>query len=155
MTKAKYRIKNWSSYNKSLVHRGSINLWISEEVCRDWFYCSKADRNNKKANKKSLLKSIVCSPNSSVHKASNTTAASTTNTNTTKSKRIEEKKKKKTQNFDKENLNELSFLGSPCTRDCSGHRAGYAWSQSKGGVPGTSPFSPSFNNGANLFVAGK
>ncbi len=54
-----------------------------------------------------------------------------------------------------ENLNELSFLGSPCTKDCSGHRAGYAWSQSKGGMPGTSPFSPSFNNGANLFVAGK
>jgi pyrimidine deaminase RibD-like protein len=54
-----------------------------------------------------------------------------------------------------ESLNELSFLGSPCTKDCSGHRAGYAWSQSKGGVPGNSPFSPSFNNGANLFVAGK
>lgn len=54
-----------------------------------------------------------------------------------------------------ENLNELSFLGSPCTKDCSGHRAGYAWSQSKGGVPGNSPFSPSFNNGANLFLAGK
>jgi len=57
--------------------------------------------------------------------------------------------------FLKSNLNELEFLGSPCTKDCSGHRAGYAWSQSKGGVPGTSPFSPSFNNGANLFVAGK
>ena len=56
MTKAKYRIKNWSSYNKSLVHRGSINLWISEEVCRDWFYCSKAYRNNKKANKKANKK---------------------------------------------------------------------------------------------------
>jgi pyrimidine deaminase RibD-like protein len=54
-----------------------------------------------------------------------------------------------------ENLNELSFLGSPCTKDCSGHRAGYAWSQAKGGVAGNSPFSPSFNNGANLFVAGK
>jgi pyrimidine deaminase RibD-like protein len=54
-----------------------------------------------------------------------------------------------------ENLTELSFLGSPCTKDCSGHRAGYAWSQSKGGVAGTSPFSPSFNNGANLFLAGK
>jgi pyrimidine deaminase RibD-like protein len=52
-------------------------------------------------------------------------------------------------------LDELSFLGSPCTKDCSGHRAGYAWSQSKGGVAGNSPFSPSFNNGANLFVAGK
>jgi pyrimidine deaminase RibD-like protein len=54
-----------------------------------------------------------------------------------------------------ENLNELSFLGSPCTKDCSGHRAGYAWSKAKGGVAGNSPFSPSFNNGANLFVAGK
>jgi pyrimidine deaminase RibD-like protein len=54
-----------------------------------------------------------------------------------------------------ENLTELSFLGSPCTKDCSGHRAGYAWSQAKGGVAGNSPFSPSFNNGANLFVAGK
>lgn len=57
--------------------------------------------------------------------------------------------------FLKDELTELNFLGSPCTKDCSGHRAGYAWSQSKGGVPGTSPFSPSFNNGANLFVAGK
>lgn len=57
--------------------------------------------------------------------------------------------------FLKDELTELSFLGSPCTKDCSGHRAGYAWSQSKGGVPGNSPFSPSFNNGANLFVAGK
>jgi pyrimidine deaminase RibD-like protein len=57
--------------------------------------------------------------------------------------------------FLKDKLDELSFLGSPCTKDCSGHRAGYAWSQSKGGVPGNSPFSPSFNNGANLFVAGK
>jgi pyrimidine deaminase RibD-like protein len=57
--------------------------------------------------------------------------------------------------FLKHKLDELSFLGSPCTQDCSGHRAGYAWSKSKGGVPGNSPFSPSFNNGANLFVAGK
>jgi hypothetical protein len=57
--------------------------------------------------------------------------------------------------LDEQQLDELSFLGSPCTKDCSGHRAGYAWSKSKGGVPGNSPFSPSFNNGANLFVAGK
>jgi pyrimidine deaminase RibD-like protein len=57
--------------------------------------------------------------------------------------------------LDNEQLDELSFLGSPCTKDCSGHRAGYAWSQSKGGQAGNSPFSPSFNNGANLFVDGK
>lgn len=26
----------------------------------------------------------------------------------------------------------LSFHGIPCTKDCSGHRAGYAWAQRKG-----------------------
>lgn len=57
--------------------------------------------------------------------------------------------------FLKDKLDELSFLGSPCTKDCSGHRAGYAWSQSKGGRLGNSPFSPSFNNGAKLYVDGK
>jgi hypothetical protein len=52
-------------------------------------------------------------------------------------------------------LDELSFLGSPCTKDCSGHRAGYAWSQSKGGRVAQSPFSPSFNKGSQLHVDGK
>ena len=54
-----------------------------------------------------------------------------------------------------EKLNELSFLGSPCTKDCSGHRAGYAWSKQRGGQQGNSPFSPSFNNGAQLYIDGK
>jgi len=57
--------------------------------------------------------------------------------------------------FLKDDLNELEFLGSPCTRDCSGHRAGYAWSQSKGGQVANSPFSPSFNTGSQLHVDGK
>jgi pyrimidine deaminase RibD-like protein len=57
--------------------------------------------------------------------------------------------------FLKDKLNELEFLGSPCTKDCSGHRAGYAWSQSKGGRVAQSPFSPSFNNGSQLHVDGK
>jgi pyrimidine deaminase RibD-like protein len=73
----------------------------------------------------------------------------------TRNKKIRALCKAFADTFLEESLNELNFLGSPCTRDCSGHRAGYAWSQSKGGVPGNSPFSPSFNNGANLFVAGK
>jgi pyrimidine deaminase RibD-like protein len=55
----------------------------------------------------------------------------------------------------KKDLNELSFLGSTCTKDCSGHRAGYAWSQSKGGQVAQSPFSPSFNKGSQLYVDGK
>jgi len=57
--------------------------------------------------------------------------------------------------FLKDDLNELEFLGSPCTKDCSGHRAGYAWSQSKGGRVAQNPFSPSFNNGSQLHVDGK
>jgi pyrimidine deaminase RibD-like protein len=59
------------------------------------------------------------------------------------------------ETFLKDELNELSFLGSPCTKDCSGHRAGYAWSKQRGGRQGNSPFSPSFNNGAQLYIDGK
>ena len=65
------------------------------------------------------------------------------------------KKFQKARAKTKQELDELSFLGSPCTKDCSGHRAGYAWSQSKGGRVAQSPFSPSFNNGSQLHVDGK
>lgn len=34
----KYRVKNWSLYNKALVNRGSITLWLSEEVISSWYY---------------------------------------------------------------------------------------------------------------------
>ena len=55
---------------------------------------------------------------------------------------------------EQEQLDELTFRGSPCTRDCSGHRAGYEWSQRKAGrVPNS--WSPSFNQGAALHRAGK
>ena len=53
-----------------------------------------------------------------------------------------------------EQLDELSFLGSPCTKDCSGHRAGYNWSKGRGKIHAAS-WSQSFNNGAALAVAGK
>jgi len=54
-----------------------------------------------------------------------------------------------------EQLDELSFLGSECTKDCSGHRAGYEWSKRKGLRQANSLYSPSFNKGAALAVAGK
>lgn len=54
----------------------------------------------------------------------------------------------------REQLRELQFLGSTCTKDCSGHRAGYNWSKRKGLVHAAS-WSPSFNKGAALAVAGK
>ena len=50
-------------------------------------------------------------------------------------------------------LDELSFLGSPCTKDCSGHRAGYNWSAKKGNVDAAS-WSDSFNRGAHLRATG-
>ena len=59
------------------------------------------------------------------------------------------KKKPKPQELD-----ELSFLGSPCTKDCSGHRAGYAWSKARGNRTAMS-HSNSFNNGARLASQGK
>lgn len=49
----------------------------------------------------------------------------------------------------RQQLSELYFLGSQCTKDCSGHRAGYAWSFTRGGrVPNS--WSASFNKGAWL-----
>jgi hypothetical protein len=53
-----------------------------------------------------------------------------------------------------EQLFELDFMGSQCTKDCSGHRAGYAWSVRRGRVPAQS-WSPSFNKGAALAWSGK
>jgi pyrimidine deaminase RibD-like protein len=73
----------------------------------------------------------------------------------TRNKKIQELCKSFADTWLKDELNELEFLGSPCTKDCSGHRAGYAWSQSKGGRVAQSPFSPSFNNGSQLYVDGK
>jgi hypothetical protein len=52
-----------------------------------------------------------------------------------------------------EKLDELSFLGSPCTKDCSGHRAGYEWSARKGNIDAAS-WSDSFNRGAHLRATG-
>ena len=34
--KATYRVRNWSQHNKSLTQRGSITLWIDEEVIANW-----------------------------------------------------------------------------------------------------------------------
>lgn len=53
-----------------------------------------------------------------------------------------------------EKLDELDFMGmSPCTKDCSGHEAGYKWSKARGGVSTASP-SDSFNRGAEIAKAG-
>lgn len=35
-TKAKYRLRNWKNYNQSLVNRGSLTIWFSEDVISAW-----------------------------------------------------------------------------------------------------------------------
>jgi len=34
--KPTYRVRNWSKYNKSLVQRGSLTVWVSPEVMAAW-----------------------------------------------------------------------------------------------------------------------
>lgn len=36
MQKTVYRIQNWSDYNRSLIQRGSINIWIDEGSIQKW-----------------------------------------------------------------------------------------------------------------------
>jgi hypothetical protein len=35
-TKRTYRLRNWSQYNKALVQRGSLTVWINEDVLSAW-----------------------------------------------------------------------------------------------------------------------
>lgn len=48
-------------------------------------------------------------------------------------------------------LNELTFHGSQCTKDCSGHRAGWAWGKKYPNRATTNRAThPSFNNGVDI-----
>jgi len=35
-TKRTYRLRNWSQYNKALVRRGSLTLWLSDDIIAQW-----------------------------------------------------------------------------------------------------------------------
>ena len=36
-SKAVYRVQNWSSYNRALVARGSLTVWIDDSLWRQWY----------------------------------------------------------------------------------------------------------------------
>ena len=38
MSKDKYKIRDWSAYNKGLEDRGNINIWIPEDMVGDTTY---------------------------------------------------------------------------------------------------------------------
>jgi pyrimidine deaminase RibD-like protein len=84
-----------------------------------------------------------------------TTGNKTYHLQITKNKKIQELCQQFAKTWLKDQLDELSFLGSPCTKDCSGHRAGYDWSQARAGTKIPNSWSQSFNNGAELQRAGK
>ena len=34
----KYKLTNWSAYNKSLKNRGKLRIWLSDDVKSSWLY---------------------------------------------------------------------------------------------------------------------
>lgn len=47
-------------------------------------------------------------------------------------------------------ISELTFQGSPCTKDCSGHQAGYAWQKTRNGTGPCVSSNDSFNKGCEI-----
>lgn len=39
-----YRVRNWSEYNKSLVQRGNLTVWISEDAIKNWYNLEKTGK---------------------------------------------------------------------------------------------------------------
>ena len=39
-----YHVKNWRAYNRSLVQRGSLTVWLSQEAIDGWRYDGPAQR---------------------------------------------------------------------------------------------------------------
>jgi IS5 family transposase len=48
-TKRTYRLRNWSQYNKALVERGSLTVWVSEEVLSAWHNTARTGKRGKPA----------------------------------------------------------------------------------------------------------
>jgi hypothetical protein len=41
---SRYKVTNWKEYNRSLKNKGSIALWMSEDVIEQWYYKGKKQR---------------------------------------------------------------------------------------------------------------
>jgi len=42
--KTPYRVKNWPEYDRALVQRGAVTLWISDDAIEGWLYSGPAHR---------------------------------------------------------------------------------------------------------------
>lgn len=45
--KRQYRLRNWADYNKALVQRGSLTVWVSEDVLQAWHNQARTGRRGK------------------------------------------------------------------------------------------------------------
>ena len=37
LPKQKYKVSNWSDYNKALRQRGNIDIWLSDDMVNSWY----------------------------------------------------------------------------------------------------------------------
>lgn len=44
--KIAYRVRNWKDYNRSLINRGNLTIWFSDDVVKNWY--QKPQENNKR-----------------------------------------------------------------------------------------------------------
>jgi hypothetical protein len=44
MKKTQYRVRNWATYNRALVNRGNLTLWVDEEALQAWQYSGRKQR---------------------------------------------------------------------------------------------------------------
>lgn len=44
MQKQTYRVRNWSEYNKALIGRGSVTLWMDEDAIEQWYEHSSGEK---------------------------------------------------------------------------------------------------------------
>ena len=35
--KITYRVRNWKDYNRSLINRGNLTLWFSQDAIKNWY----------------------------------------------------------------------------------------------------------------------
>jgi hypothetical protein len=47
--KRKHRLRNWGQYNKALVRRGSLTVWVSEDVLQAWHNPARTGKRGKPA----------------------------------------------------------------------------------------------------------
>jgi len=47
--KCEYKIRNWSQYNKALIQRGNINVWISDDAAKSWYSEEKTGKKGRPA----------------------------------------------------------------------------------------------------------